>query len=156
MAEVDLNDVKQLADRLTAPETVSVTFAGFTIEARPANVAVMKRLRRATAQLQKYINDSGTTEELLANPDKQADRDEKIADLFIEAAKAILEEQYKHVISKDELEKRASLSEVEAFLNLQMRLNREDDFLSRALRGYLGIWSMTPAETTSVTPPPSL
>jgi len=137
---MDETTIQDLVDRLLAPKRQEVTFAGHKITMRPASIAVMKRLRRLSAEVQKGAVAQPGLED---DPLRQAELETVVADYMLQAVKELLE-WYGIAMTKEQLENAISTAEAEQFLTLQFKLNEEEDFLSRAWNVIIRAYSERP------------
>lgn len=140
-AEKDADAIQQMVDQILSPEVQKVEFAGYTVSMKPASIAVMKRLRKLTAELQKSSRAyTDLEDEERKDPSRMADLDSSVADLLVTAAKELLE-SYGVAVTREFLETTVSLSAVEMFIQKQLSLNRSEDFLSRPLKNIIEVYS---------------
>jgi len=132
------DDIQSLVDQITNVKPTKVMFVGREINMRPASIAVMKKLRNATAQFE--VGFTKIPEDELRDPMRNAERELQVADLLVASVKDLLD-WYKIPITSAELMETCSIGELELFLKTQIELNRDEDFLSRPLKNIIAIYS---------------
>lgn len=140
-----MSDAKQNADaaaeKILLPESngKNNTFLGYTIGMRPVPVAVAKELRRLPENLSKLMDAARKgAQESTMTADDMIKIDEAAADLYLDVVYR-LTTFYKVNISRDDILNKATLTEMKNFVDQQIQVQGEEDFL---FRPFLGIMSM--------------
>ncbi|SRR6266446_1644261 len=127
MPEVDPTVANAHAERILIPDAVEYPFHGHKIQMKPIPIAVAKELRRYTDRL------SQLTAEMGDQPtEKWGDIDVEAATVYVKAASRLLS-FYSVTLSQEQIEL-LPLEEVRRFLEKQLEVQGEEDFLLAPLR----------------------
>lgn len=127
MTEVDRSVANQHAEEILLPNEVEYRFLDNTIAMKPVPIAVAKELRRFTDRLSQLT--SGADDQVKEN---WSDVDIEAAGVYVKAALRLLS-HYKVTLSQEQIES-LPLKEIQAFLQKQLDVQGEEDFLLEPLR----------------------
>jgi len=133
--EIDFSDKKKLEetiDKVLIPElhTKKAVLAGNEVELHPLPVANAKKISKDITEVRELITSTINVE----NPENiPPDFDLKIMDALISAVRNIAD-FYKLGLSLEEISSKCSTSELLNFIEVQLEVNGENDFLLLPLR----------------------
>lgn len=128
MTEVDRTVANQHADELLIPPTTEYKFLDHKIDMKPVPISVAKELRRFTDRLSQLTTDSGDQ----SKKDNWAEVDIEAATVYVKAASRLLT-FYQITLSQEQIET-LPLSSIKDFLQKQLDIQGEEDFLLEPLR----------------------
>ena len=127
MSEVDKTVANKHAEELLMPPVTEYQFLNNKIDMKPVPIAIAKELRRYTDRLSQLTAETGDQPK-----DNWAEVDIEAASVYVKAALRLLT-YYKVTLTQEQIES-LPLKEIQAFLQRQLDIQGEEDFLLEPLR----------------------
>jgi len=136
MSAEDRKQAEEAAEKILLPDETIVEFLGYRIGMKPVPIAVAKELRRLPEKLNialDKIKDDSTSIDI-TNSDIEA------SDLYTNIVFKLLS-FYKTPITRDHLENEATVTQLKEFIDKQLKVQGEEDFLLEPLRRIIRVFS---------------
>jgi hypothetical protein len=137
MAGVDKKTVEENATEVFLPKGNDIEFLGKKITVKPLPISIAKELRRSSEEVGKLFDKLGRAEGGPSAEDA-ANIDVKASELFTQAAQRLLQ-FYGHTFTIEDIEK-STLTEIKEFIQHQLDVQGEEDFLLAPLRSSMKVF----------------
>ena len=136
MADVPKETANISAQKIFLPEFKRIKLLGNEIDMKPIPIALAKELRLLSEKLETSLSNLGERPKVseVTNLDVEA------IDLYSSVAQKLLK-FYGHDVSIETIEKGANTSDIKSFIQQQINIQGEEDFLVQPLKRIMRIYS---------------